>query len=178
MSLVFSLLCEFFLSKANPWSISESRGWNLWRMIIFVCFFLLNFPAIHAQANAFLVASGTALMSSRVWRQIIGLCLCFFLVFWSWIQQKRIWFLIWYQTGTVADCIGRELLMEETAVEATSRGVAISLGVALKLHSFEEAGELAQSTVSTSKPQVAAHMAYLEARHQQEFLYRKLFAER
>jgi gluconokinase len=92
------------------------------------------------------VASGTALTSSPLWRQIL------------------------------ADCMGRKLIMEESAVESSARGVAIFVGVALGLHTFEDMGEF-QATMLSSIPQVTAHAAYLEARHKQESLYRKLYLE-
>lgn len=100
------------------------------------------------------VASGTALTASRVWRQML------------------------------ADTMGKELILETTANETTSRGIAVFLGSYLGLHSLQDAAELSSnpdnsqsSQLAVSTPDVAAHAAYLEARHEQEFLYRKLYVD-
>ncbi|KAJ0401017.1 hypothetical protein P43SY_009897 [Pythium insidiosum] len=103
--------------------------------------------AEYADSDATIIASGTALTSSRAWRQML------------------------------ADNIGRELVLETCATEATSRGVAVFLGSYLGLHTLEETATLPddKDAFDRSHPNVGAHAAYLEARRQQETLYRKLF---
>ncbi|TMW60366.1 hypothetical protein Poli38472_000408 [Pythium oligandrum] len=103
--------------------------------------------AEYADSDAAVIASGTALTSSKTWRQML------------------------------ADCIGRELAMETHATEATSRGVAVFIGTYLGLHSFEDSGKLASNHLVHAKPNVAAHAAYLDARQAQESLYRKLYVD-
>ncbi|DAZ92855.1 TPA: hypothetical protein N0F65_012471 [Lagenidium giganteum] len=97
------------------------------------------------QPNAFLVASGTALTSSPVWRQMI------------------------------ADAVGKELVLEPSATEATSRGIAVFLGVYLGLHTYE-ASQVLDVDVLRSSPNANAHAAYLDARHAQEDAYRKIYS--
>jgi sugar (pentulose or hexulose) kinase len=92
-----------------------------------------------------IVASGTALTKSRVWRQML------------------------------ADCSGKDLVLETAAAETTSRGIAALAGSYLGLHSLEATGYLHDSQVERQTANVTAHAAYLEARHAQEALYRKLY---
>lgn len=109
--------------------------------------------ATHADPNAVVVASGTALTASRVWRQML------------------------------ADAMGKELILETGANETTSRGIAVFLGSYLGLHSLQDAAAFPSkdknqhNQLAISTPDVAAHAAYLEARHEQEFLYRKLYVD-
>lgn len=78
----------------------------------------------------------------------------------------------------LADSLGKELVLESGANETTSRGVAIFLGSYLGLHSLQDAAALPPTReLLVSHPDVAAHAAYLEARHGQERLYRKLYAD-
>lgn len=108
----------------------------------------MSLPASHAEPNATIVASGTALAKSRVWRQML------------------------------ADCAGKDLVLETGATETTSRGIAALVGSYLGLHSLEATGTFDEDTAGLEclQPNVAAHAAYLEARHAQESLYRKLYA--
>jgi sugar (pentulose or hexulose) kinase len=107
--------------------------------------FLSVCAAGYADANAMIVASGTALTSSRAWRQML------------------------------ADAIGRELAMETSAKEATSRGVAVFIGTYRAFHSFAASQQLDAGQIVYAHPNVEAHAAYLAARQQQETLYRKLY---
>lgn len=99
------------------------------------------------------VASGTALTASPMWRQML------------------------------ADAMGKDLVMEKDVVETTSRGVAMFLGSYLGLHTLQEAAAFPSPTsdgrqpLLVSRPDAVAHAAHLEARHAQEFLYRKLHTE-
>ncbi|GLE01688.1 hypothetical protein PINS_up010522 [Pythium insidiosum] len=105
--------------------------------------------AEYADSDASIMASGTALTSSRAWRQML------------------------------ADSFGRELVLETRATEATSRGVAVFLGSYLGLHTLEATATLPKDkdAFDRSQPNVTAHALYLEARQQQETLYRKLFVD-
>ncbi|KAF1329894.1 Carbohydrate kinase fggy, partial [Globisporangium splendens] len=104
--------------------------------------------ATYADPNAVVIASGTALTASEVWRQIL------------------------------ADSMGKDLVLERDAVETTSRGIAVFVGSSLGLHSLQQGAILPpKDQLLRSRPNVAAHAAYLEARHEQEFLYRKLYAD-
>lgn len=82
----------------------------------------------------------------------------------------------------LADAMGKELILETDAKETTSRGIAVFLGSYLGLHSLQDAAEFPSkdnqsNQLAVSTPDVAAHAAYLEARHEQEFLYRKLYVD-
>lgn len=103
----------------------------------------------YAEPEAKVVASGTALRASSAWRQMM------------------------------ADAMGKELVLESSANEMTSRGIAMLLGTYLGLHSLEDVQNYPREgvTLLQAHPDVASHAAYLEARHEQEFLYRKLYAE-
>lgn len=106
--------------------------------------------ATYTDPTAVVVASGTALTASEVWRQML------------------------------ADSMGKDLVLEKGAAETTSRGIAIFVGSYLGLHSLKQAATLPpkdSDRLLRSQPNVAAHAAYLEARHEQEFLYRKLYVE-
>lgn len=110
---------------------------------------LFSLLAFSADLDATVVVSGTALTSSRVWRQMI------------------------------ADCLGKKLVLEASATETTSRGLAVLIGSYLGLHSLKESGSFPEQTTQLeySLPDASAHAAYLEARHEQESLYRKVYAE-
>ncbi|KAE9040331.1 hypothetical protein PR003_g5012 [Phytophthora rubi] len=110
---------------------------------------LFSLLAFSADLDATVVVSGTALTSSQVWRQMI------------------------------ADCLGKKLILEASATETTSRGLAVLIGTYLGLHTLKASGSFpAESTqLEYSHPDAAAHAAYLEARHEQEILYRKLYSE-
>ncbi|RMX65855.1 hypothetical protein DD238_002778 [Peronospora effusa] len=114
-----------------------------------LCFANFYMPAFSADRNATVVASGTALTSSQIWRQMI------------------------------ADSLGKKLILEASAIETTSRGLAVLIGTYLGLHSLEESGSFSEGTThfEYSHPDAAAHAMYLEARHEQESLYRKLYSE-
>uniref|UniRef100_K3W9T1 Carbohydrate kinase FGGY N-terminal domain-containing protein n=1 Tax=Globisporangium ultimum (strain ATCC 200006 / CBS 805.95 / DAOM BR144) TaxID=431595 RepID=K3W9T1_GLOUD len=104
--------------------------------------------AVYADPNAVIIASGTALTASNVWRQML------------------------------ADSMGKDLVLEKDAVETTSRGIAIFVGSFLGLHSLQQGAMLPpKDQLLRSRPDVTAHAAYLETRHEQEFLYRKLYAD-
>ncbi|KAG1692867.1 hypothetical protein DVH05_024157 [Phytophthora capsici] len=110
---------------------------------------LFSLLAFSADLDATVVVSGTALTSSRVWRQMI------------------------------ADCLGKKLILEASATETTSRGLAVLIGTYLGLHSLKASGSFPEGTthLEYSQPDATAHAAYLEARHEQESLYRKLYSE-
>ncbi|KAG7386301.1 hypothetical protein PHYPSEUDO_000429 [Phytophthora pseudosyringae] len=110
---------------------------------------LFSLLAFSADLDATVVVSGTALTASPVWRQMI------------------------------ADCLGKKLILEASAVETTSRGLAVLIGTYLGLHSLQESGSFPKETthLEYSQPDATAHAAYLEARHEQESLYRKLYSE-
>ncbi|CAH0486528.1 unnamed protein product [Peronospora farinosa] len=110
---------------------------------------LYSLLAFSADRNATVVASGTALTSSQIWRQMI------------------------------ADSLGKKLILEASAIETTSRGLAVLIGTYLGLHSLEESASFSEGTthLEYSHPDAAAHAMYLEARHEQESLYRKLYSE-
>ncbi|KAK1936565.1 Gluconokinase [Phytophthora citrophthora] len=110
---------------------------------------LFSLLAFSADLDATVVVSGTALTSSRVWRQMI------------------------------ADCLGKKLILEASATETTSRGLAVLIGTYLGLHSLKASGTFSEGTthLEYSQPDATTHAAYLEARHEQESLYRKLYSE-
>ncbi|KAF1774060.1 Carbohydrate kinase, FGGY, C-terminal [Phytophthora cactorum] len=110
---------------------------------------LFSLLAFSADLDAMVVVSGTALTSSRVWRQMI------------------------------ADCLGKKLILEASAIETTSRGLAVLIGTYLGLHTLKESGSFPAGTthLEYSQPDATAHAAYLEARHEQESLYRKLYSD-
>ncbi|ETL82158.1 hypothetical protein L917_17598 [Phytophthora nicotianae] len=110
---------------------------------------LFSLLAFSADLDATVVVSGTALTSSPVWRQMI------------------------------ADCLGKKLILEASAIETTSRGLAVLIGTYLGLHTLKESGSFPPDTTHLvySEPNATAHAAYLEARHEQESLYRKLYSE-
>ncbi|KAI9907380.1 hypothetical protein PsorP6_004707 [Peronosclerospora sorghi] len=109
---------------------------------------IFSLLAFSADLNATIVVSGTALTSSRVWRQMI------------------------------ADCLGKKLIFEASATETTSRGLAVLIGTYLGLHSLKESGTFPETTqLEYAHPEAAAHAAYLAARHEQQSLYRKLYSE-
>ncbi|KAL3657283.1 hypothetical protein V7S43_017791 [Phytophthora oleae] len=110
---------------------------------------LFSLLAFSADLDATVVVSGTALTSSRVWRQMI------------------------------ADCLGKKLILEASATETTSRGLAVLIGTYLGLHTLKGSGSFPEGTtrLEYSQPDATAHAAYLEARHEQESLYRKLYSE-
>ncbi|EQC40890.1 hypothetical protein SDRG_01955 [Saprolegnia diclina VS20] len=102
--------------------------------------------APQASSDAVLVASGTALTSSRLWRQMI------------------------------ADAIGRQVVLETDAVETTSRGVAMALGSYLGLSASLDQAQPLSSALLSADPSHHAHAAYLGAREKQEALYHTLYA--
>ncbi|OWZ03481.1 Glycerol kinase [Phytophthora megakarya] len=110
---------------------------------------LFSLLAFSADLDATVVVSGTALTSSRVWRQMI------------------------------ADCLGKKLILESSATETTSRGLAVLVGTYLGLHTLKESGSFPEGTthLEYSHPDTKSHAAYLKARHEQESLYRKLYSE-
>ncbi|KAG3116210.1 hypothetical protein PI124_g5387 [Phytophthora idaei] len=110
---------------------------------------LFSLLAFSADLDAMVVVSGTALTSSRVWRQMF------------------------------ADCLGKKLILEASAIETTSRGLAVLIGTYLGLHTLKESGSFPAGTthLEYSQPDATAHAAYLEARHEQESLYRKLYSD-
>jgi hypothetical protein len=79
----------------------------------------------------------------------------------------------------ISDCLGKKLILEASATETTSRGLAVLIGTYLGLHSLKESGSFPAGTTSleTSQPNAVAHAAYLEARHEQESLYRQLYSD-
>ncbi|TDH65777.1 hypothetical protein CCR75_008355 [Bremia lactucae] len=103
--------------------------------------------AFSADRDAAIVVSGTALTSSRVWRQMI------------------------------ADCLGKKVILEAGAIESTSRGLAVLIGTYLNLHTLNESKMFPTeiSCLELSQPDATAHAAYLEARCHQESLYRKMY---
>ncbi|CAI5712377.1 unnamed protein product [Peronospora destructor] len=110
---------------------------------------LYSLLAFSADRDATIIVSGTALTSSQIWRQII------------------------------ADSLGKNLILEAGAIETTSRGLAVLIGTYLGFHSLEESGSFSEETTQLeySHPDAATHAVYLEARHEQESLYRKLYSE-
>ncbi|KDO30962.1 hypothetical protein SPRG_04150 [Saprolegnia parasitica CBS 223.65] len=102
--------------------------------------------APQATSDAVIVASGTALTSSRLWRQMI------------------------------ADAIGRKVVLETDAVETTSRGVAMAVGCYMGLSSSLDELQPLSSTLLSADPSRHAHAAYLGAREKQEALYHTLYA--
>ncbi|GMF29716.1 unnamed protein product [Phytophthora lilii] len=110
---------------------------------------LFSLLAFSADLDATVVVSGTALTSSRVWRQMI------------------------------ADCLGKNLILEASATETTSRGLAVLIGTYQHIHTLKESGTFPVDTthLEYSIPDAAAHAAYLVARHEQESLYRKVYAD-
>ncbi|ETV88964.1 hypothetical protein, variant 1 [Aphanomyces astaci] len=96
----------------------------------------------YVTSDAHLVASGTALSSSPVWRQII------------------------------ADVVGRPVWLETEAVELTSRGVAMFVGGHLGVHSSSSSPhKLLHRHFTCSTPSMQAHVQYLAARQRQDTLY-------
>ncbi|KAH7481729.1 hypothetical protein KRP22_015037 [Phytophthora ramorum] len=110
---------------------------------------LFSLLAFSADLDATVVVSGTALTSSPVWRQMI------------------------------ADCLGKKLILEASATETTSRGLAVLIGTYLSLHTLQDSGSFPSGTthLEYSHPDAAAHAAYLETRHEQESLYRKMYSD-
>ncbi|KAF4032747.1 FGGY family of carbohydrate kinases C-terminal domain [Phytophthora infestans] len=110
---------------------------------------LFSLLEFSADLDVTVVVSGTALTSSPVWRQMI------------------------------ADCLGKKLIYEASAIETTSRGLAVLIGTFLGLHTLKESGSFPVGTTNLeySEPDATAHAAYLEARYEQESLYRKLFSD-
>lgn len=78
----------------------------------------------------------------------------------------------------IADSIGREVIMDQnTAVEATSRGVAVLVGTYLNRHTLDDTEGLVSEHLVRSSPCVKAHTKFLRARLRQEVLYRTLYID-
>lgn len=101
----------------------------------------------YANTDALIVGSGTGLTASMAWRQIL------------------------------ANCIGRDLVIEQGVVEATSRGVAVLLGTYLGLHALDESQHLDEKDLVHARPSVGDHEVYVGALQTQEALYHTLYGQ-
>ncbi|CAH0481311.1 unnamed protein product [Peronospora belbahrii] len=122
------------ISGINKWTTPIEllrAGMESIALRIGVLFSLLAFSADY---NATVIVSGTALTSSRVWRQMI------------------------------ADCLGKNLIFEASAIETTSRGLAVLIGTYLDLHCLQASGSFPEGTthLEYTHPDPAAHAVYLK----------------